>query len=36
MEEFMGITGDIVIIVLASLIGGLIAQKLKQPLILGH
>jgi len=36
MEEFMGITGDIVIIVLASLIGGLIAQKLKQPLILGY
>jgi len=32
----MGITGDIVIIVLASLIGGLIAQKLKQPLILGY
>ncbi len=32
----MGIAGDIVIIVLASLIGGLFAQKLKQPLILGY
>lgn len=32
----MGIAGDIVIIVVASLIGGLIAQKLKQPLILGY
>ncbi len=32
----MGITGDIVIIVVASLIGGLIAQKLRQPLIMGY
>jgi K+:H+ antiporter len=32
----MGIAADIVIIMLAALIGGLIAQKLKQPLILGY
>lgn len=32
----MGIAGDIVIIVVAALIGALIAQKLKQPLILGY
>ncbi|QTA86618.1 cation:proton antiporter domain-containing protein [Desulfonema magnum] len=32
----MGIAGDIVIIVVASLVGGLIAQKLRQPLILGY
>lgn len=32
----MGITTDIVIIVVAALIGGLIAQKLRQPLILGY
>ncbi len=32
----MGIAADIVIIVLAALIGGLLAQKLKQPLILGY
>ncbi len=32
----MGIAGDIVIIVVAALVGGLIAQKLKQPLILGY
>ena len=32
----MGIATDIVIIVLAALIGGLIAQRLKQPLILGY
>jgi len=32
----MGITADIAIIVVAALIGGLIAQLLKQPLILGY
>ncbi len=32
----MGIAADIVLIVLAALVGGLIAQRLKQPLILGY
>jgi len=32
----MGIASDITIIVIAALIGGLIAQRLKQPLILGY
>ncbi|MCE5212378.1 MAG: cation:proton antiporter, partial [Deltaproteobacteria bacterium] len=32
----MGLAGDIVIIVMAALVGGLIAQALKQPLILGY
>jgi len=32
----MGITADIAIILVAALIGGLIAQLLKQPLILGY
>ena len=32
----MGIAADIVIIVLAALIGGVVAQRLKQPLILGY
>jgi CPA2 family monovalent cation:H+ antiporter-2 len=32
----MGITADIAIIIIAALIGGLIAQLLKQPLILGY
>jgi CPA2 family monovalent cation:H+ antiporter-2 len=32
----MGIASDIVIIVVAALIGALIAQRLKQPLILGY
>jgi monovalent cation:H+ antiporter-2, CPA2 family len=32
----MGIAGDIAIIVMAALLGGLIAQALKQPLILGY
>lgn len=32
----MGITADIIIIVVAALIGALIAQKIKQPLILGY
>jgi monovalent cation:H+ antiporter-2, CPA2 family len=32
----MGISGDIAIIVMAALLGGLIAQWLKQPLILGY
>jgi CPA2 family monovalent cation:H+ antiporter-2 len=31
----MGIAADIAIIVVAALIGGLVAQRLKQPLILG-
>ncbi|MFZ5797354.1 MAG: cation:proton antiporter [Thermodesulfobacteriota bacterium] len=32
----MGIAGDIVIIVVAALCGALVAQKLRQPLILGY
>ena len=32
----MGIAADIVVIVVAALVGGLIAQRLKQPLILGY
>ncbi len=32
----MGITADIITIVVAALIGALIAQRLKQPLILGY
>lgn len=32
----MGIAGDIIIIVIAALLGGLVAQVLKQPLILGY
>ncbi len=32
----MGIAGDIIIVVVAALLGGLIAQVLKQPLILGY
>lgn len=32
----MGIAADIVIIVVAALIGGVIAQRLRQPLILGY
>ena len=32
----MGIAGDIVLIVVTALIGALIAQKLRQPLILGY
>ena len=32
----MGIAADIVIIVLAALLGGLLAQRLKQPLVLGY
>jgi len=32
----MGITGDIIIIVVAGLAGALVAQGLKQPLILGY
>ncbi len=32
----MGIAGDIIIIVIAAFIGGLIAQRFKQPLILGY
>ncbi|MBU2649267.1 cation:proton antiporter [bacterium] len=32
----MGIAGDIIIIVIAGLLGALIAEKLKQPLILGY
>lgn len=32
----MGIAADIAIIVVAGLVGGLIAQQLKQPLILGY
>ena len=32
----MGIASDIAIIIVAALLGGLIAQRLKQPLILGY
>lgn len=32
----MGIAGDIIIIVMAAFIGGLIAQRFRQPLILGY
>ncbi len=32
----MGIAADIAIIIIAALIGGLIAQRLRQPLILGY
>ena len=32
----MGIAGDIIIIVMAAFLGGLAAQRLKQPLILGY
>lgn len=32
----MGIASDLVIIVLAGLLGGLVARKLRQPLILGY
>lgn len=32
----MGIAGDIAVIVIAALFGGIIAQKFKQPLILGY
>ena len=36
MYNLMGIAGDIIIIVIAALVGGLIAQALKQPLIIGY
>jgi len=32
----LGIAGDIVIIVMAAFIGGVIAQRLRQPLVLGY
>jgi len=32
----MGIAADIAIIIVAALLGGLIAQQFKQPLILGY
>jgi CPA2 family monovalent cation:H+ antiporter-2 len=32
----MGIASDIVIIVVAALVGGIAAHKLKQPLIIGY
>jgi len=32
----MGIAGDIIVIVMAAFIGALLAQRLKQPLILGY
>ncbi|MCF6266232.1 MAG: cation:proton antiporter [Desulfuromusa sp.] len=32
----MGITADIIIIIVAALLGGLIAQKMRQPLLLGY
>jgi monovalent cation:H+ antiporter-2, CPA2 family len=32
----MGIASDIVIIVVAALFGGILAHKLRQPLIIGY
>ncbi len=32
----MGIAADIIVIIVAALLGGLIAQKLRQPLLLGY
>ncbi|RLB70798.1 MAG: portal protein, partial [Deltaproteobacteria bacterium] len=32
----MGIAADIIIIIVAALLGGLIAQKMRQPLLLGY
>ncbi len=32
----MGIAADIVIIVIAALIGGLVARQFRQPLVLGY
>ncbi len=32
----MGLAGDIIVIVVAAFIGGLIAQRLKQPLVIGY
>ncbi len=32
----MGIAADIIIIIVAALVGGLIAQKMRQPLLLGY
>jgi len=32
----MGIAADIVIVVIVAMLGALIAQRLKQPLILGY
>lgn len=32
----MGLAGDIIVIVLAALVGAIIAHKLKQPLVLGY
>ena len=32
----MGIAADIVIIVVAALLGGLVAQRIRQPLVLGY
>lgn len=34
--EFMGIAADLIIVVLAGLLGGLAARRLNQPLILGY
>jgi monovalent cation:H+ antiporter-2, CPA2 family len=36
MDLDMGIAADIAIIIVAALIGGLVAQRLRQPLILGY
>ncbi len=33
---YMGIAADIIIIIVAALLGGLIAQKIRQPLLLGY
>lgn len=32
----MGIAADIAIIIVGALLGGLVAQRLRQPLILGY
>src|SRR4051795_10477984 len=35
-EDRMGIAADIAIILVAALLGGFLAQRLKQPLLLGY
>ncbi|MDP8254717.1 MAG: cation:proton antiporter [Candidatus Alcyoniella australis] len=35
-SRLMGITTDFVVIIIAALIGGLVARKLRQPLIIGY
>ena len=35
-RQLLGIAADIVIIIVVALLGGLIAQRCKQPLVLGY